>query len=352
MDYNRTQLHFLNSIVEEPESKLISRRLNYSYDKIKRWLRGETTPRWNEFCDLCLELNYPIAEVLTQVFAFEVYDFEDTYLIPKKILLKPSVLSQEKIAQQLGVSLATLKRYMHGSSLPTLELSLAVMDLIPGGGGAFMLSLLNSKGPRDKKLESLQLENSMLVEPWAAAVQSVFNYQEYKNLKSHCDAWVANFLGLPLSVVEKTIEELAKAQWIFKKDEKWEMSPECVTANLGTVEAQVQFVTYWTKRALERFLTDSGRPVNQSGCKNVIGVRIGAISEKGASEIIEVLRQAEEKVHQIYNKDQGPKTELRAMISHFFAVNDHPLACKVQNPKNSHGVATEESEIQPPRQEL
>ncbi len=312
-NYQEIKIQILEFIVGGKSTSWISRKLGYKHDKVKRWNNGTKQLRWNEFCDLCLALEVPLAQALRSTLGILVPTQVELY----RIVYHLQIFSQSKtvrdLAGQIQISTATLSRYTSAEIFPDLELVLAMIDLKPYFLPHFVETLIHPV--RGAKA-------SVLAIPWAGAVVNTMKISsEFRNVHDAPER-IALFLGLSVTQVNEAIQFMVDQDLIEAVNSVYGPTRQRTLAFSGKIEPEEynRFVKYWYLRAHKRkSLNLEINAINKDPWTKD-GFRIFAASEEATQVISEILVKAEQQIHEILSRDEKPPTDVRvALFSHFSA---------------------------------
>jgi hypothetical protein len=79
---------------------------------------------------------------------------------------------------------------------------------------------------------------------------------------------------------------------------------------------------YWIQRSLNRFVRAPADAANSQNGPDADGFRIFAASPKSANKITEIIKKAEQDVHEVLMQSQDEATEVRVLLLHHFSAQD------------------------------
>jgi transcriptional regulator with XRE-family HTH domain len=316
-NYQQYKIQLLNSILEQKLTTALSKKMGFSFDKIKRWQNGSKQLHWNEFCDLCLILKAPLWDALASSLGIIFTKKKDAYQIVSHLKIFSHVSSTRDLAKKMNVSTTTLQRYLNLESYPDLELVLEMIDLRPNFLETFIHAFIGPKKSISKTILSL---------PWAGAVANAAALKGHALLPQHSSSWIANFLGLTLIQVEEALELMCSIGLIERKGTHYAPT---LSRTIGISRSEhlldySRFIRYWIARADQRFNTNTGEPINTTNSPNKDAFRIFASSPESATKISEILTIAEQQIHDLLASDSSEKTDVRVLLIHHFSAQDFP----------------------------
>lgn len=315
--YSQKKQLILDTLLTGKSTTALSKKLGYSFDKVKRWKTGSKQLHWNEFCDLCLLLKLPLQEAMASSLGILFDRKNDYYRIVPHLKVFLGNRSTAVLAKQMKVSTSALQRHLSLKSFPELEFVFKMIDQRPHFLDNFLDSLLMSK-------EVSSTKKSMISIPWTAAVANAASLKAHSSLPAFSKTWLANFLGLSEEQVDEAIELMLQLKLIEKKGSHYGPTLSRTIAVSSAIDKNdySQFIRYWMRRAEHRFATKSGVPINKNESPNKDGFRIFSASAKSVQKISEILVTAEQEIHELLQQDTDEKTDVRVLLLHHFSAQD------------------------------
>ncbi len=314
-NYQQIKQQILDALLSGKSTSALSLKLGFSFDQVKRWKNGSKQLRWNEFCDLCVQIKAPLFEALAQSLGLVFHQKEDVLGIARHLKIFSRLDSTSILAERLDVSPSALQRYLNEETYPDLEFVLEMIDLRPHFLNHFIDQLLDRQ-PTTKL--------SMISLPWTSAVANAASLPAHAQLPEHSSSWIARFLGISESQVQQAIDLMLNLGLIERKGSHFAptLARTIGVSQAAHVADYSRFIRYWIRRAENRFATSSGEPINVLQGPNKDAFRIFAASPKAAQEITQILIKAEAEIHDLLQQCRDEKTDVRVLLFHHFSAQD------------------------------
>ncbi|MCB9025189.1 MAG: DUF4423 domain-containing protein [Bdellovibrionaceae bacterium] len=323
-NYQQIKNEILNQILESKKTSPLSNKMGYKFDKVQRWKKGSKQLNWNEFCDLCFVLKLPLIEALGFSLGALFESEKQAYKIIPFLKNFAQFKTTGQMAKQMGVSQATMQRYLSCEIYPEVEFVLECIDQKPRFLNHFLNSLLEKSEKSDLNLLSL---------PWASAVANAMSLPEHMSLPKYSPSWVAQRLGLTINQVMQAIQLLQDLGLIELNGEHYSPTLSRTIAVRREVrqEDYIRFLKFWMERATRRlkvdreesqFKTKSSEEFDRKSLDKD-GFRVFACSPESARKIIEILMRSEQEIHDLLQKDNNEKTDVRVFLYHHFSAGEH-----------------------------
>jgi DNA-binding Lrp family transcriptional regulator len=316
-NYQNIKHKTLDSFLLKKSTASLSKKMDYSFDKVKRWKNGTKQLRWNEFCDLCEKIKAPLPEALLSVLGFSMEHPKDAYKIVRHLRYFSPEKSNEVLAQKMGISLSVLQRYIAAKTYPDLESILEMIDARPG----FLDSFLEALAP----VKKAKFENSAFNIPWFGAVSNAAALKAHQDLPEHSSEWIAQQLGLSLNQVEEALELMIALGLITKQGAHYGPTLSrtlSLNKQMNPLE-YATFISFWIDRSKARYQTATGEPINKNNAHNCDIFRTFASSPTDALKISEIIKKADLEIHDLLQKSKGEeKTDVRVFLFHHFSAQD------------------------------
>lgn len=319
-NYQNIKHKTLDSLLLKKSTSALSKKMGFSFDKVKRWKNGTKQLRWNEFCDLCEKIKAPLPEALLSVLGFSMEEHIDTYKIVRHLRYFSPEKNNAALAKKMGVSLSVLQRYIGGKTYPDLESILEMIDARPGFLDSFLSVLIPLETPRTEK--------SIFSIPWLGAVSNAAALKAHQDLPEHSSEWIAQHLGLSVDQVQEAIALMVALELIVKNGTHYgpTLSRTLSLSRQMNPKEYANFINFWISRAKARYETASGKPINKLGGPNCDIFRTFASSSTDAEKITEIIKKADLEIHDLLQKGQekgqADKTDVRVFLFHHFSAQD------------------------------
>ena len=316
-DYRAVKLQILEKILEKKSTSAISKKMGYSFNKVKRWREEKKNLHWNEFCDLCAILKIHLRPALASSIGFLLPSNKYAYSIVVYLKTFNHFSSTTEMAKALNVSSSTIRRYLTEELYPEIEFVLMLLDLQPKFLDEFLKTLLSSAS-KNKSLSIISI-------PWTSAVANAASLKRHSQLPVFSLEKIASFLGLKPNQVQSSIQLLFDIGLIEKKDEHYvpTLSRTIAVSQEQSPLDYSQFIKFWIRRCYQRLDTADGKPLNKINGPNKDGFRIFASSQNAANKITEILLKAEQEIHDVLQNDLDEKDDVRVFLFHHFSTQDH-----------------------------
>lgn len=314
-NYQEIKHNLINGLLRDKKTSILSAKMGFTFDKVKRWRDGSKQLRWNEFCDLCIRLNAPLFHSLSITFGFPISNTKDAYRVISHLKVYAGKKSVAVLAKELGVSLSVFQRYVRSSIYPDIELVLEMMDMHSNFLDHFIENLL--------KIKDLQ-EVSIFSNPLAGAVSNAVGLPEHQKLSEHSSKWIASFLGLSVMQIEEALSFLVSLKLIEKDGQHYRPTLARTIAVYNSINTldYSRFIRFWMRRAEFRFQTQSGVPINKLKGPNRDLFRTFATGPETASKITDIINKAEQEVHDLLSNSKEEKSDVRVLLFHHFSAQD------------------------------
>lgn len=240
MNYMNLQRDILVSLRGNKTQSELNEKLGFSFNKVYRWEKGRTHISWEEFVKLCAVLQVNLEPCLN-----ECYSYYDDVCNPA-LLVQHFVgrNRQVDVAQHISTSRYTLSRWLSGSSSPTLDQMLSLMDYGSVDFLRFVEKLThNSKLPSiEEKLREDHIQLKMFNKyPWMSSLLSAIDLDLYK--KNPSDEFLSEKSKIPLSVMKDAIEDLSRSGLLEWNGKYWETRVKRISFR-GSPESQKRMARY------------------------------------------------------------------------------------------------------------
>lgn len=325
MDYRTIKIEFLNAVIAERSTLLISQKLGYSFDQVKRWMTESKELRWDEFCDLCEVLQLPLSEVLRDIFQFTGESPEDTYLFVLHLRNSIHRFGLQSICDSVGVHPSVMRRYLKGEVFPSIEIVMALMDLNKNILGSFWIRLVGSQvlGPLQKYFgESRGQQEVETNWPLACAVEGLLATEEYKALPNHDEYWFCSKLDISRDEFQALWSNLVAHDQVRPEGpNKFMLNYQTINTNGVSSQQVCRMVEFWTERAKRRF-TFTEKPINKKNTPNIVTYRIVPMSRAAMKQATDIILKANQEIIALAESQSGPYEDVRVIMMHHFSVED------------------------------
>lgn len=221
MDYSQLKKELLPHLRGQDPQSQVDKKLGVTFAKTYRWESGTTRLMWPDFISLCKTLKIPADEMLKAAFSFH----GDIKRSAPLVQHFTSTSTQKEISEVLKISRYTISRWLRGTSEPTFEQMLALMDfaspdflhfleMITGGT---ILPAAKERIPQQR----LQMKHYQSY-PWLSVLLSAIDLKSYRNNPS--DQFLADKTKLPLAEIQKALKEFQESGMVEWTGTHWRTS--------------------------------------------------------------------------------------------------------------------------------
>jgi hypothetical protein len=326
-EYSAIKIELLKILFNNRSTLEISRLMGYSFDQARRWLNGHKELRWDEFCDLCEVLHFPLRDSLIEIFNVFLSDSDDNYFFIGQLRRKMPGESMRTLHKKLRVHPSILKRYFKGEVFPNLEFVFEMINLNSNILGSFLVRLVGPQRitPIHELFEKSQGQIQVaMFYPMAPAIEGLLCTEEYKNLQQHDENWFCNKLGITLNEFQQTWNSMVRNQRVELLAGKYQITYQTINTTGSMTDQINRMADFWTERARLRFMTKDHKPIRNSQIPGVFAYRILPMSKDAAMKAIHIISDAFSNVLALAESDPGPYQDVRVLVVHNFSVEDHP----------------------------
>lgn len=246
MNCNTIARELVKAVRRDKAQVLLSRRLGFRGNQLRRWESGDRQIGWDDFTRLCELCDAPLAASLRQVLRIPEAEHDGKSLVARLI----GGASQSQISRVTGLSRYTILRWLQGKATPSLEDVLVLihncqymlLELV-----AFLVDI--DQVPTAHAAYELRRERKQVYyrHPIAPAVLCALNLDEYKALPAHVDGYVAEKLRLTPAEEAEVLAALEAVGKIEMKDSRYAVTAE----QLELTDSQEirTWLAFWLDRA-------------------------------------------------------------------------------------------------------
>lgn len=309
----------------------LSKKLGYSFNKVRRWESEEKVLRWDEFVDYCDLLEVPLVQTLVymSLVANDISEFElkNKFFLILKTRLAP-LLTQKDLAEHFNCSHSVLKRYLKGNTIPDVDFIFSCFDLQKNILGNFVMNLLGSKiTPKIKEIlgESARLALAAPESnPLSIAVEACLGLNKYIDMKAHDDQFIAEKVGCSVGEVQKMLEDSLQKGTIQKNDQgKFELNYTTINTSGLDRPRLIELMKFWMQRSINK-MQPTVRTSCPSGINGVLNFRVAPVSKAAIHKINDIIARSSSEILQVLEKDTEPLEEVRVILMNNFNSNHLP----------------------------
>lgn len=252
-DYRSIARRLIRSVRGRRQSSVLSRRLGFSYDKVGRCESGSLRFSWVEFvrlCECCGCLKALERSMGFLTLSGRVEDLGDTARLMAQLLAGPSPV---QMAEQLGMTEVTVRRWVQGKRIPDLEHVLQLLDLGFRSLPEFLRELLPAEKLRQFFPEVEQhLRTCALfgAEPMAVCALVTLSLPEFAH--GFREGVVAQKLALSLERERELVRALEDTGLVVREGSRLVPKvPDLIVYGDENFEATVRFARFWMGEGLK-----------------------------------------------------------------------------------------------------
>lgn len=325
--YENIKFKLLKSIRGSHTQIEVSRMLGFSFNQYSKWESGEKALSLFEFIDIGKVLKLDLGKMFKILFVISLDGIDEKDLF-KIIYTKIGPADKSELADLLNVSQPTLYRWLNGNGILEFSLFLMWIDNRTQYLVDALSSLIGNSKTRNILFEETKvitrLRNSYYQYPYMPVVQYFFTTSRYKSLPDKSPCYIAQETGLTVKEVEDSIDVLLQLKIIKKVESHYENSLS--TTNLGNMDMQgsARFAKYWTEKAVKRFDTDTGIPINTGDTSNMWLFRVIPVPEELDAEVKSRIALCFSEIFNLVSNSELPATNVKSVICHYYNVEDTP----------------------------
>ena len=276
----------------------VTSKLGLSANKISKWETGRTQIRWTQFVAYARFFCAPLSEALEKVFGYEV-DPSDWPGLVRRLALDASV---ETIAESLGVSSLTVRRWLAGVSEPSLCEICSLIDfqlhLLPEFAATF-IDLTEFPSLLRRHHQSQGLGKVMAERPWIFAMLTCLELPNYLRTEGGGDLFLANFLNVSLEEIREALHQMVHLGALSFVNDRYVPTQQELDVTPLNRSMRDHFKYFWSLRVTE-FLKNGLLP--KFGFRH--GIQTVAVSSKASFAIELKLRSTFDDIFKIVRDDQ------------------------------------------------
>lgn len=330
--FENLQADLLKALRGAESQSDLSFALGFKFNQVARWERGRVRLKWQDFVRLCEHRKIDLNGIFLGVYSFQPGKLRDSPEFIRQLMgFVVGPYSHREIADKAGVSTAMFERWLYGRAEPTLIDILKLLQATTQQSFfAWLARLVDIQKLPSVAYIGFQSRSEQSVEaafPFAPAIEAAIRAKEYVD-SPHSTAILSQLSGVPESVIDSVLPILVETGNLAVEGGKYVVKREIINIQGLTPKEVCGLARYWNDRALKRFLTVDGLPINKDKLPTAFSVRVAPLSKKSSGMILEALLKCHNEISAIVDGDQGPYEEVRVLITNMFSAKDVP---EVQN---------------------
>ncbi len=325
VDYHACVGEFLRELRGVRTQRELSQLLGFSFNQVGKWESGVTHFKWRDLFGLCEALKVPFE----QYFREQFWSFSGEF--------RPSLTAEEiwtqlqglgapwvpggSISQDVLRQRKTLKRWASMEQGPDLVEVFQVLDKVPSMLVSFVSYFVDVE-----KMPSLAPAYEQFVramdlvgrQPLCVFVNAALQLSSYRSLSRHCDEVLAQAIGCSQKEARSTLMLMQSHGLIFFDGKKFH--PSVFDFSFSAVrKRKLRILTkFSTQMAADRYPLE---PLTKKS-PSTSSVRVNALSQKAAGEIMGLVSQFHHQVAQVVERDRGFNKEVvQVVLVHSFSAD-------------------------------
>jgi predicted transcriptional regulator len=301
----------------------LSRKMDFKFDKCKRWLDNTKILRWDEFVDLCTAADMNLSNAL------EVLHYPDSERpIAQNIFLKLKFINSfntnQEIADYLNCHASVVQRYLIGKTVPDMEIVFKLIDKQANMLASFIYRLFNNniRNPFLLKIINRDLSTPIFETQLniSSMIQACLCIKSYKEKTQDSASWLSDVLELSLDEVQSALEKMLEMEII-----EWD-GVDCYkvlnrTTNLGvaTFKETIPFYKGLHKKLYE-LLEKKENDTDATTRPGVICARVYPASKTSMATIRAIILKAHADILKTLEEDQEEAVDACGMLLEFLPI--------------------------------
>ena len=310
---NQVARQFLRAVRGARSQRAFSRRLGYRGNAVAAWEGGRRFPTAAEALRACRVAGIDVAAGFHRFHPASAPALgagDDAGVASWLREIKGST-SFVKLASETGHSRFSIARWLTGQARPRLPDFFSVVHVATGRLSDLLAELvpiehvpaLASDHAARQAAQRLAFD-----EPWTEAVLRVLETEQYAELETHRDGFIAQQLGIDPEVERRCLDKLVAAQVVAFRDGKYRDLGSLTVDTSRWPEAVKQLKSHWTRVALDR--------IPEPHAEDLLSYNVLSASREDVARIREVLRAAYREVRCIVAASN--KAEVAALVNLHF----------------------------------
>jgi transcriptional regulator with XRE-family HTH domain len=302
VDYGRLASEIVSSVRGREKQGDLSTRLGFTFNQLHKWEAGSTAIKWREFAALCAATGRDLKGALA-VLGYRGDADAPLALVEHLTLGAPPA----RIAADYGVDARLVSRWLRAIQEPKVAEILRLIDGFRGVLPTFLGALLPNTALRQlpANLHYDREVAAAYADPLVSYVPYCFGLEEYKNLKTHREGFVAARLGISLAEERRCIKALVASGTLVQDGAKFVVTRDQHVDFAGDLKGFDRLAAFWFERAIARL---KARGPDDQGL--VAGFNVFVASRAGLAAIERCTRAYVLEVEKIIEADAGAKTSV------------------------------------------
>ncbi|MES2964737.1 MAG: DUF4423 domain-containing protein [Bdellovibrionota bacterium] len=300
MSNSKIQAEVLRAIRGKLTTSAFSAKLGYRFNQYARWEKGDRRLMWTDFVAVCETKKLPIARQVSLYLGYEG-DLGKTDALTKTLLHGFSI---DEVSKATEISRSKISRWVNGKASPAFG---DVYDLLNWGVNvlAFLEPLVDlEKVPSlAKRYEQFKLQRELVFTmPHLDALQEALLVRRYEKSTRHDSRILAEIAGLPVDVVDRSLEALLETKQVEKKSGKYRMT-EIGVDYRADKKRMAKILAHWLRQTTAVVERVTDKPIERS----LVGFSVFSLSADAHEKASNLLREFVRGMHTIGSEDKGPK---------------------------------------------
>lgn len=305
MDYQKLARELVEAIRQDHSYLELSNKMQFSYDKVGKWVRGTRDIDWDEFIDLCQIVKAPLAESFLMAIHF------DAPLKPTQPLIGFIFkdIKPKEAAERLNLHPSRMRRIQNGATITLAELLAIIDEFYPQRLRIIVEKLANRFYHRISCFEDhrsftqsyLQLFRQ---DPRYAMLIKLAATDDYKASAGHTSGYFAQKLAIGLVQEDQMLKDLVQAN--LMTFENGHYVPIDFQLGSLTISEQDEIIKAFLQLAIKGFPTR-----DHSHTDSVYSAMDILVSEECYQKVVSLLQQTFYQVRQMAQEDNGQKNKWR-----------------------------------------
>lgn len=253
MEYSQLARELIDALRQEHSYLELSNKMQFSYDKVGKWVRGTRDIDWDEFTLFCNILKSPLQQSLAKAIHFDRQN-DSSHEIAKFILQNCKI---KDAADRVDIHPSRLRRIMNGATITVTEVLHLIDEFYPTRLQVFIESITDDYFHRISSLEdhrslAQHYLNLFRRDPRFAVLIKLAATDEYKELPMHINGFFAKKIGCSFTQEEQMLSELQQRGLLKTENNKF--IPTDFQLGSLTKDEQNEMIKAFINMAMNGFL--------------------------------------------------------------------------------------------------
>lgn len=309
MSISKLQTEILPIIRGRLSTSAFSAKLGYRFNQYARWEKGERRLLWSDFVAICQIRHLPIRQQVKFYLGFDG-DLTNVSAFTKTLMHGFSI---DEVSKATKISRSKISRWINGKASPTFS---DVFNLLKWGVNVYSffeplidlqkVSSLSNEYERFK--QQRELAYTM---PHLDVLREALTVRAYQSLARHDSKVLSRIAGLPVDVVDRSLEAMLETKQIEKKAGKYKM----IELGLDYREDKrrmVNILTHWMRQSTA-VVERSENSIEDS----LVGFSVLNLSEEAHEKASTLFREFLRGIHAIGSQDKKTKEKVFVFSASF-----------------------------------